>query len=145
MAHRYPFSVINPTSYYGQRVAVYYNLHYHVFSIKVGGKSGLLLSHAGCCELSDVTFEVEYKGRERAIRQGRKNVHAYAVGILQSLGWVMLDLDAVRELYSKGYKRVTYNLQRDHPQFYYKDAPTYISVTAAKSVIFTGNIALILE
>jgi hypothetical protein len=150
MAHRYPFSVINPTSYYGQRVAVYYNLHYHVFSIKAGGKSGLLFSHASCCELTDVTFEVECKGRERAIRQGCKNVHAYVIGTLQRLCWGYSD-DMVQcqttciKASAIASSAVTYNLHPDHPQFYYKDAPSYIPVTRAKSVILTRNIAVILE
>jgi hypothetical protein len=34
MTHRYPFSAIHPSDYYGQRVAAYFNLHYKVFSIK---------------------------------------------------------------------------------------------------------------
>ena len=145
MAHRYPFSVVNPTEYYGRRVAVYYNLHYHVFSLKNGGKNGLLLSHAGSCELVDSKFEVEILGRERAIRQGRKNVHAYVIGTLQSLSWDSLTEEKVRSQINRGYQRVTYNLHPNHPQFYYKDILRYTPVTAAKSVIFTLDMALVLE
>lgn len=144
MTHRYPFSIIHPSAYYGQYVAVYFNLHYHVFSVKERGKSGSLLTHAGVCTLADAVFEVESKGRERAIRQGRKNVHAYVVGILESLSWDQLSDDAVRSLIELGYQRVTYNLHPDHPQFYYKDAITYTPVTAAKAVILNDKIALTL-
>ncbi|WP_373527434.1 hypothetical protein [Nostoc sp.] len=145
MTHRYPFSTIHPAAYYGQRVAVYFNLHYHVFSLKERGKSGLLLSHAGVCQLTDAVFEVERKGRERAIAQGRKNVHAYVVGILQSLGWEQLTDEAVRSLIELGYQRVTYNLHPDHPLFYCKDMMTYTPVTAAKSVILNDKFALALK
>jgi len=144
MTHRYPFSIIRPTVYYGQRVAAYFNLHYHVFSLKSGGKSGLLLSHAGVCQLSNAVFEVERKGRERAIRQGCKNVHAYVVGILQSLEWDQLSDNAVQSLIGLGYQRITYNLHPDHPQFYYKDVMAYTPITTAKAVILNDKIALAL-
>lgn len=145
MTHRYPFSTIHPAAYYGQRVAVYFNLHYHVFSLKERGKSGLLLSHAGVCQLTDAVFEVERKGRERAIAQGRKNVHAYVVGILQSLEWEQLTNETVRSLIELGYQRVTYNLHPDHPLFYCKDMMPYTPVTAAKSVILNDKVALALK
>ncbi|WP_392530145.1 hypothetical protein [Nostoc sp. C117] len=142
MTHRYPFSIIRPTVYYGQRVAVYFNLHYHVFSLKSGGKSGSLLTHAGVCQLTDAVFEVERKGRERAIAQGRKNVHAYAVGILQSLGWDQLSDNAVRSLIGLGYQRVTYNLHPGHPLFYCKDVMPYTPITTAKAVILNNKMVL---
>jgi hypothetical protein len=141
MAHRYPFSVINPTDYYGCRVAVYYNLHYYVFSIKEGGRNGLLLTHAAICELTNVTFEVEMKGRLRAVSQGRKNVHAYVTGILNSLSWDVLFDEALQELSNQGYKRITYNLHPQHSHFYYKDAAEYTPVISAKSVVLYDRIA----
>lgn len=142
MAHRYPFSVINPTFYYGRRVAAYYNLHYYVFSIKEGGRNGLLLTHATMCELSDVTFEVEMKGRLRAVNQKRKNVHAYVVGVLNSVSWDVLSDKDLQELFNQGYQRVTYNLDPEHPHFYYKDAAEYTPVMSAKSVILHDKVAL---
>lgn len=144
MTHRYPFSTIYPAAYYGQRVAVYFNLHYHVFSLKSGGKSGSLLTHAGVCQLTNAVFEVERKGRERAIAQGRKNVHAYVIGILQSLGWDQLSDNAVRSLIGLGYQRVTYNLHPGHPLFYCKDVMPYTPITTAKVVILNNKIALAL-
>lgn len=144
MTHRYPFSIINPGAYYGQRVAVYFNLHYHVFSLKEGGKNGSLLTHAGVCRLTDAVFEVERKGRERAIAQGRKNVHAYVIGILQSLEWDKLTDNAVRSLIDKGYQQVTYNLHPDHSQFYCKNVMNYTPISAAKAVILNDKIALAL-
>ncbi|BAZ18894.1 hypothetical protein NIES4071_107790 (plasmid) [Calothrix sp. NIES-4071] len=142
MAHRYPFSVINPTSYYGRRVAVYYNLHYCVFSIKEGGRNGCLLTHAGMCEISDATFEVESAGRARAIRQGRKNVHAYVVGTLRALSWDILDNHVVHQLINQGYQIITYNLHREHHQFYYQDSVKYSPIIEAKSVILNNKVAL---
>jgi hypothetical protein len=34
--------------------------------------------------LSDVTFAVSQAGRERVLREGRKNVHAFVVGTLET-------------------------------------------------------------
>lgn len=144
MAHRYPFSVINPTFYYGRRVAVYYNLHYHVFSIKEGGRNGRLLTHAAVCELSDATFEVEYSGRARAIRQGRKNVHAYVVGSLRALSWDKLSEEHEQKLFNIGYFEATYDLNPQHPYFYYKDASKFMPVMSAQSVILHNKLALTL-
>ncbi|ODG97139.1 hypothetical protein A4S05_01785 [Nostoc sp. KVJ20] len=98
----------------------------------------------GCVKLTNAVFEVERKGRERAIAQGRKNVHAYVVGILQFLQWEQLTNEAVRSLIGLGYQRVTYNLHPDHPLFYCKDVMPYTPITTAKAVILNNKIALAL-
>lgn len=144
MTHRYPFSVICPSACYGQSVAIYCNLQYNIFSLKRGGKHGLLLSHAGVCTIISAVFDVELKGRERAIRRGRKNVHAYIVGWMQHLSWDLLTEAEIKSLSDQGYQRVTYNLHPDRPEFYLKDCDFYTPVKTAKSVIVTGKTALAL-
>lgn len=141
MAHRYPFSVVNPADYSSQRVAAYFNLHYKVFSLKDGNSHGLLLSHAGVCTITDAVFDVNAKGRQRAIREGRKNVHAYIVGSLQHLGWDLLSDIKVESLLENGWKRVTYDLHPNHPEFYLKDCVRYTPVWSAKSVILSSRTA----
>lgn len=144
MTHRYPFSVIYPSSHYNQRVSIYCNLQYNIFSLKNGGKQGLLLSHAGVCVIIDAVFDVVLKGRERAIKRGRKNVHAYITGSMQYLSWDLLSEAEIKALFDRGYQRVTYNLHINRPDFYLKDCNCYTPVKTAKSVILTGKIALAL-
>lgn len=58
-------------------VDVYYNLHHKVWSIKCR-KTGRVVAHANVVISDDpVQFVVRKSGRARAIREGRKNVHAF--------------------------------------------------------------------
>jgi hypothetical protein len=68
----------------GMRVAVYYNVHRKLFSIKAleGKSKGRVVAHIGDLALRDASFKVSEAGRERVLREGIKNVHAYIVGIL---------------------------------------------------------------
>lgn len=63
----------------GQQVKVYYNLHKNLFSVK-DAKTGLVIGHAEMVNLSNVVFKVSEAGRQRVLREGRKNVHAYVTG-----------------------------------------------------------------
>jgi len=63
----------------GQRVYVYRNLTNNCWSLK-SLKTGRVLAHAGNLTLKDVIFKVSEAGRQRVIRDKRKNVHAGIVG-----------------------------------------------------------------
>jgi len=63
----------------GYRVMVHYNLHKHTFSIT---HKGLVISHADYVKLHDVEFRVRQGGREKVIKEKRKNVHAFVIGTL---------------------------------------------------------------
>jgi hypothetical protein len=143
MTHRYPFSAIHPSDHYGQCVAVYFNLHYNVFSIKES-KNGNLISHTGACMLTNAVFDVSPKGRERSIREGRRRVHAYAIGVLKDLSWDLLSPVQVESLLETGWQQITYDLHPDHPEFYLKNCKGYIPVREAKSVILRGKTAFAL-
>lgn len=67
----------------GKKVFVYFNLHRHVWSIKCL-KSGLVIGHAKAVELENCVLKVSEAGRQRVIKEGRKNVHAGVVGILKA-------------------------------------------------------------
>lgn len=68
------------------KVFVYFNLHKKVWSVKAleGRNKGRVIAHADKVLLRDVTFKVSEAGRQRVIREGRKNVHAGAVGTLEA-------------------------------------------------------------
>jgi hypothetical protein len=69
------------------RVFVYFNLHRKCLSVKAleGERKGRVIAHAKAVELVGVTFKVSEAGRQRVIREQRKNVHAGVVGMLTSL------------------------------------------------------------
>ena len=66
------------------KVFVYRNLHKNCWSIKAleGNNKGRVIYHAQSVTLSNCTFKVSKAGRERVLREKRKNVHAGVVGEL---------------------------------------------------------------
>ena len=81
------------------KVFVYFNLHRKCFSVKAleGINKGRVIKHAFFVALENVTFKVSEAGRQRVLKEQRKNVHAGVVGTLVPC------IDAV------GSERVTYN------------------------------------
>jgi hypothetical protein len=66
------------------KVFVYRNLHKNCWSIKAleGNNKGRVIYHAQTVTLSNCTFKVSKAGRERVLRDKRKNVHAGVAGEL---------------------------------------------------------------
>lgn len=66
------------------KVFVYFNLHRKCWSVKAleGDRKGLVIMHCLELFLKDVTFKVSEAGRQRVIREQRKNVHAGVVGTI---------------------------------------------------------------
>lgn len=65
---------------YGRRVQVYRNLHKGCYSVRCK-KSGRVIYHTDKIYLQDVTFKVSESGRQRVLREKRKNVHAFVEGV----------------------------------------------------------------
>ena len=84
------------------RVFVYYNLHKHTWSVKAleGPHKGRVVTHSDTVLLRNARGKVSQAGRERVLREGRKNVHAGIVGELVHTGV---------EGYFPGLTEVTYN------------------------------------
>ena len=61
----------------GKRLYVYRNLHLNLFSVRTEGK---VVSHVRELILEDARFLVGKKGRERVLKEKRKNVHAGVSG-----------------------------------------------------------------
>ena len=55
---------------------IYWNLHKKCFSVKYKGK---VIRHLNNFNVSGVQFKVSELGRQRVIKEKRKNVHAYIV------------------------------------------------------------------
>jgi hypothetical protein len=79
------------------RVQVYYNLHKHCWSVK-DKSTGRVILHTDSVVLENCKFIVREGGRQKVLREQRKNVHAFVEG------------DMIQELiHSKNLKEVTYN------------------------------------
>ena len=66
---------------YGKHVRIYFNLHKKVWSIK-DKKTNLVIGHTKIIYLKNCKLVVSEKGRQRVLRDKRKNVHAYVDGIV---------------------------------------------------------------
>ena len=64
------------------KVFVYYNLHKKCWSVKAleGPQKGRVVAHRDLVVLGNPEPKVSQKGRERVLREKRKNVHAGIVG-----------------------------------------------------------------
>lgn len=69
------------------RVEIYWNLHLNLFSVRAleGRAKGKVIAHARDVLVRDPQFVVQKAGRERVLREGRKNVHAFVRGQLESM------------------------------------------------------------
>ena len=61
------------------RVEVYFNLHKHTWSVR-SAKTGRVILHTDKVHINNPTFVVRKSGRERVLREGKKNVHAFVRG-----------------------------------------------------------------
>jgi hypothetical protein len=95
----------------GLKVFVYWNLHRKLWSVRAlqGPDKGRVVSHAYYVRLRDATGRVGKAGRERVLREGKKNVHAGMVGTLDYAGTGIADGRCL-SWYSTD--RVTYNPYR---------------------------------
>ena len=60
-------------------VKVYWNLQRNCYSVQ---QNGLVVGHTENIALKNVTFKVSEKGRQRVLKERRKNVHAFVTGII---------------------------------------------------------------
>lgn len=112
------------------KVFVYFNLHKKCFSIKAleGDMKGRVIAHRDNVLLFRSTFKVSQAGRERVLREKRKNVHAGVCGTWYESWNDGITLDSVKE---RG-EPVTYNPYK-YTSFVYKD-----DESTADSAYITG-------
>ena len=82
-------------------VDVYFNLHRKCFSVRCA-KSRLVIAHRDEVLLEDVTFKVSEAGRQRVLREKKKNVHAVMRGT-----WV--DMNGGQEIVMQSGRDIMYN------------------------------------
>lgn len=120
------------------KVFVYYNLHKKCFSIKAlsGEQKGKVIAHADAVVLDNVTFKVSESGRQRVLRERRKNVHAGVVGTLVVYSILAENISLPK--YKLPSTRVTYDPYK-YSSFVYKDTEQPIA-TATHAVLIKKRI-----
>lgn len=69
----------------GKRVEVYWNLHKKIWSVRHKGK---VLGHNELVIIDNPQFAVQPAGRDKVLKEQRKNVHAFVRGeLLESIEW----------------------------------------------------------
>lgn len=88
------------------KVFVYFNLHRKCFSIKAleGVNKGRVVAHRDDVLLFDATFKVSEAGRQRVLRERKKNVHAGVVG-----QWFNINDTTTIEMITVNGTPITYN------------------------------------
>jgi hypothetical protein len=123
----------------GKWVEVYYNLHKNVLSVRRGGRVQL---HTEALELDNVKFVVQPAGREKVLKEKRKNVHAFVRGNYKCSGknarpspWRSPSGSHLDFAYPKGHgwKRVRYN------PYKFKTFMVVLTVTRSPSTLTKGS------
>lgn len=112
----------------GMKVRCYYNLTKHCISVQYKGK---VIAHVSDIALEDVTFVVQQGGRDRVLREKRKNVHAFVQGTFVERTLIE---GAIENLW---WKRASYSPYVSN-SFY--DTETRNPCLTAKIVYITDNI-----
>jgi len=99
------------------KVFVYFNLHKKMWSVKAleGPQKGRVIARTFHVALRDVRPRVSQAGRERVLREKRKNVHAGLVG--QMTDWKLPEYDRLLPE-----TEITYNPYKSG-NFYYRQEP----------------------
>ena len=64
-----------------RKVRMYWNLHKNIWSVQ-DCRTGRVTNHVNALTLADAKFVVRPAGRAKVLREGKKNVHAFAVGTI---------------------------------------------------------------
>jgi len=92
------------------KVEVYFNLHKQLFSVRAltGENAGRVIGHRHFVAIENARFKVQQAGRNKVIREQKKNVHAFI------RGWLDTKLRNPNEIHNAPYNfgRVSYNPYR---------------------------------
>ena len=87
-----------------KKIRVYFNLHKKMLSVqeKVNG-SWKVVDYVEQIWLGDATFKVSEAGRQRVLKQKRKNVHAFVQGIVNNIITIASDRKICYNPYKAGH------------------------------------------
>lgn len=101
-----------------QNVEIYKNLHNGLFSVR---QNGLVVAHLESFKLRQVFFKVNESGRQRVLKEKKKNVHAFICGLLDEsmINFItpekeafFLELVEATKLYYNPYKTERFMIKR---------------------------------
>ena len=106
-----------------QRVFVYFNLHRKLWSVRAldGPRKGHVIAHKRGVVLQGVSPRVSQAGRERVLRERKKNVHAGLVGY-----WVPFNTPITEHMVP-----ITYNPYKYESFVYVSDESAYTGTRKA--------------
>lgn len=107
------------------RVRVYWNLNKNAWSVM---SKRIVISHKDIIVLSNVRFIVSENGRQKVIREKKKNVHAFAEGEIVEADGLSKDL-IDEKLLSYKTRQISYNPYK-YPCFFERES---------KEIIFTAG------
>jgi hypothetical protein len=122
---------------------IYWNLNRDCVSIQTqcpATKKYKVIGYARSVLMANVSFVVSESGRQRAIRDGQRNVHAFAVGTLVAADWIEnktalpIDWNGAAVYAEKHTRRISYNPFRG-PDFTIDGLP----VAKVPSMYLTGD------
>jgi hypothetical protein len=87
---------------------VYFNLHKKLFSLR-NTSTRRVEGHAKAVVLHDAIFKVSEAGRQRVLKEKRKNVHAGVQGKIQSVSLTPRNRLAANKLKTRDWIELTYN------------------------------------
>ncbi len=104
---------------------VYFNLHKKMLSVqeKVNGR-WKVVDHVEQIWLGDATFKVSEAGRQRVLKQKRKNVHAYIEGIANAVPENLVAFDSIN--YNP------YKLEKFHDGKKYVDKADFVYILGCR-------------
>ena len=103
----------------GMRVRVHFNLHRHDFSV-VNPKTRRVICNVPTITLRDVEFRVSEAGRQRTLGSRRRQVHAYAIGLVETLD--PQDVSHLTAITYNPYRAAHFHVQ-GHPEEAVRHAP----------------------
>lgn len=109
---------------------VYFNLHRMVWSRMV---KGIVQGHAAQVVLRNATFVVREGGRQRVLREGRKNVHAFVKGEAFDIGASQLSAAAFA---AQGWTAVTYRPT---------SGPSFTSKATGRPIVSASLVAMLAD
>lgn len=86
------------------KVFIYWNLHRKMWSVRCQ-KTRKVIDHLAELSLTDCQFKVSEKGRQRVLRERRKNVHAGVIGTINN---EMITFEAPNKICYNPYKQSTF-------------------------------------
>lgn len=113
------------------KTRIYYNLHKHCLSVqqKVAGR-WKVVKHVDEIALRNVQFKVSAAGRDRVLRERRKNVHAFVEG--EEIPFIPKTFSYQDEITYNPYKHETFVVSN----YYHKpvDRAKYVKINGKKIV-----------